>query len=141
MHCLDANVWIYYLDAGLQEHERVRDLVSDVLESEPLFTTTVLRMEVIHYLANQLADSESVVDRFLDVGGTTVAALTDEDARRAAALLHEYSNEGIGGRDASVLVALDRYEVDRLWTHDEALKRVARQRSTLSVFDPVIDER
>jgi predicted nucleic acid-binding protein len=63
MYCLDANVWVYFFDSGLDEHEQVRDLVAEILADEPVFVTTVLQMEVVHYLTNQLADSEPYVDR------------------------------------------------------------------------------
>jgi predicted nucleic acid-binding protein len=63
MYCLDANVWVYFFDSGLDEHEQVRDPVAEILADEPVFVTTVLQMEVVHYLTNQLADSEPYVDR------------------------------------------------------------------------------
>ncbi len=42
MYCLDANVWIYYFDQSLDEHSVVREPVDDVLQNEPIFTTTAL---------------------------------------------------------------------------------------------------
>jgi predicted nucleic acid-binding protein len=101
MYCLDANVWVYFLDEGLPEHEAVVDSVSPILSDEPVFTTTVLQMEVVHYLTNQLADSERVVERFLSIENCTVADLTTEDVRTGAGLLAEYDEVGIGGRDGT----------------------------------------
>jgi predicted nucleic acid-binding protein len=80
--------------------------------------TTVLQMEVVHYLTNQLADSEPYVDR-------------------AATLLAEYDGTGIGGRDATVLAAMERHGVERLWTHDGGLKRLDDRLDWLTVTDPV----
>ena len=73
MYCLDANIWVYFFDAGLDEHERVREPVAEVLADEPVFTTTVLRMEVVHYLTNQLTNSDAPVERFLGLEDVTVA--------------------------------------------------------------------
>jgi len=137
MYCLDANVWIYYLDDGLPEHDRVRDPVTEILGDEMLFTTTVLQMEVVHYLSNQLADSEPAVDRFLSLADVSVADLTQTDVATGAELLATYGGTGIGGRDATVVAAMDRYDVGRLWTHDEGLKRMGKQLTWLDVTDPV----
>ena len=139
MYCLDANVWIYFLDADLDEHDAVRDDVADVLRSRPLFTTTVLQMEVVHYLTNQLADSERQVERVLSIEDSTVAELRSADVKRAAELLAEYDQSGIGGRDATVLAAMERHGVERLWTHDEALERMDDRLDWLTVTDPVTE--
>jgi len=137
MYCLDANVWVYFLDEGLPEHEAVVDSVSPILSDEPVFTTTVLQMEVVHYLTNQLADSERVVERFLSIENCTVADLTTEDVRTGAGLLAEYDEVGIGGRDGTVLAAMDRYDVSRLWTHDSGLVEMGERLDWLDVTDPV----
>jgi predicted nucleic acid-binding protein len=137
MYCLDANVWVYFFDSGLDEHERVRDAVTTILAEEPVFTTTVLQMEVVHYLTKQLAESESSVDRFLRLDDVTVAELTTGDVDRAATLLADHDQTGIGGRDGTVLAAMERHDVERLWTHAEGLKRLEDRLDWLTVTDPV----
>jgi len=136
MACVDANVWVYYFDATLPEHEVVAPAVDDLIGSEPVFLTTVLQMEVLHYLTNQVADSEPVADGFLRSAETTVADLTRADVERASEILHERPNAGIGGRDASVLAAMERCGVNTLWTHDEAFNTVASALG-VTVIDPV----
>ena len=64
MYCFDANIWVYYFDTDLPEHSAVVDHVRDALRTQPLFTTTVLQMEVVHYLHTQHADASSAIDRF-----------------------------------------------------------------------------
>jgi len=137
MYCLDANVWIYFLDSGPNEHDRVREAVADVLRSKPLFTTTVLQMEIVHYLTNQLDDSAAAVERVLSIEDTHVADLQTADVERAAELLEAHPHAGIGGRDATVLAAMERHGVGRLWTHDEALARMDERLDWLTVTDPV----
>ncbi|MFB6309543.1 MAG: type II toxin-antitoxin system VapC family toxin [Haloarculaceae archaeon] len=136
MYCLDANVWIYYFDAGLDEHGAVRESIEGILASEPLFTTTVLQMEVVHYLSGQLAESDEQIQRFLSLEGVTVAELTERDVDTAADLLGTYADVGIGGRDATVVAAMDRYDISRLLTHDEGLKRLGDRLDWLDVRDP-----
>jgi len=137
MYCLDANVWIYYFDDGLDEHVAVREPVSGLLRDEPIFTTTVLQMEVVHYLTNQLADSEAAVDRFLRLSNVTTADLTGGNVTTAVDLLETHTQAGIGGRDATVLAAMERHDVARLWTHDEGLKGLDDRIEWLTVTDPV----
>lgn len=139
MSCLDANIWIYYLDSGLDEHDAVRQPVSTLLEDKPLFTTTVLQMEVVHYLQKQLADSQTPIDRFLNLEDTTVAELTRGDIVTATALLQDHANTGIGGRDATVLAAMQRHDVSELWTHDTGLKRLDDRLDWLTVVDPITE--
>ena len=139
MYCLDANVWIYYFDDSLDEHAAVRKPVANVLHNEPLFTTTVLQMEVVHYLTNQLADSGEIVDRFLRLSNVTTAELSERDVAAGANLLETHDQSGIGGRDATVLAAMKRHDVSRLWTHDEGLKRLDDRLDWLAATDPVED--
>lgn len=140
MYCLDANIWIYFLDAELDEHEAIRDPVSSLIAEQPLFTTTVLQMEVVHYLRNQLADSQSAVERFLNLADTVTADLTKGDVSVAADLLETHSNSGIGGRDATVIAAMDRHDIADLWTHDSGLKRLDDRIDWLTVSDPIDEE-
>lgn len=137
MYCLDANVWIYYLDAGLDEHAAVSDPVTELLANRPLFTTTVIQMEVVHYLFRQLAESEAAIDRFLNLELTTVASLVSPDVARASAVLRDHESTGIGGRDATIVAAMERSDVSELWTYDEGLKRLEDRLDWLTVTDPV----
>ena len=140
MHCFDANVWIYYFDQTLAENEVVTPVLTPILEDEPLFTTTVLQMEVVHYLHTQHSQSNQLIDRFLDLEDVLVAGLTQRDVETATDILREYPHSGIGGRDATVLAAMDRHDVSRLWTHDSGLKRIATELAWLDVTDPVETE-
>lgn len=137
MVCLDANVWVYFLDADCDEHESVRADVQAALADEPLFSTTVLQMEVVHYLSKQLAESDAPIGRFLSLEDVTVAELTAEDVQTAATLLDDHAQTGIGGRDAAVVSVMDRYDVTTLWTHDEGLIRLGNRLDWLDVADPV----
>ncbi|OLZ39481.1 hypothetical protein A6E15_00115 [Natrinema saccharevitans] len=137
MHCFDANVWIYYLDRTLEEHDAVAETIDPLLESEPLFTTTVLQMEVVHYLHTQLDEPRDRIDRFLRLEDVLVADLTPDDVEAATDVLNSYPHAGIGGRDATVLAAMQRYDVSRLWTHDSGLQRVGADLEWLDVTDPV----
>ena len=115
----------------------MHEAVADALRSKLLFTTTVLQMEVVHYLTNQLADSDAVVENVLSMEDAVVAELNSDDVERAAQLLTTHEHAGIGGRDATVHAAMERHDISRLWTHDEALKQMADRLDWLDVTDPV----
>ena len=137
MYCLDANIWVYYFDARLPEHQAVVGAVESVLTDQPLFTTTVLQMEVVHYLDTQIAESSEQIDWFLGIDDVTVAELTTDDVAAGAELLDTYPSAGLGGRDATVVAAMDRYGVTTLWTHDGGLQRLGERVNWLTVVDPV----
>ena len=67
----------------------------------------------------------------------TTASLTIEDVRRAAELMREHANTGLGGRDASILATIERHDATALWTHDRALGAVVGAIEGLDVIDPI----
>ena len=137
MYCFDANVWVYYLDADLPEHADVVEPVREALQTQPLFTTTVLQMEVIHYLHTQRADSSTAIERFLGLEDVTVGELRTDDVETAVEILQAYPDTGIGGRDATIIAAMKRQNVSRLWTHDAALLDIGGRLGWLRAVDPV----
>lgn len=141
MYCLDANIWIYYLDETLEEHDTVVGILDDVVENEPLFTTTVVQMEVVHYLHTQLTEATDLIDKFLFLEDVLVAELSSQDVETASTILQSHPNTGIGGRDATILAAMDRFDSSHLLTHDEGMKRVGDNLEWLTVTDPVTDGR
>jgi hypothetical protein len=111
--------------------------VTTTLADEPAFTTTVLQMGVVQYPTDQLGDSESYVDRYLDLDDVAVVELTTDDVARAPTLLAGHGETGIGGREATVVAAMERRGVERLWTHDGGLKRLDETLDWLTVIGPV----
>lgn len=137
MYCFDANIWVYYFDTDLPERTAVVEHVRDALRTQQLFTTTVLQMEVIHYLHTQHTDGSSVIEQFLGLEDVTVEELLTEDVETAVEILEAYPNIGLGGRDATIIAAMKRRNVSRLWTHDAALLDVGEHLDWLQAVDPV----
>lgn len=133
MITIDANLWIYYIDRGLPEHDRVRPEIRALLGT-PLLTNTTLQMEVAHYLTRRFGPVQggALLDAFLAIP-FRVDALDEDAGRRAMELLKRHAHLGIGGRDATILAAMQRHGSTELWTHDDALKRVPG----VTVSDPV----
>jgi predicted nucleic acid-binding protein len=137
MYCLDTDVWVYFFDAECPEHDQVVTPVRSLLQNQPLFSTTVLQMEVVHYLHTQLADSSDPIRQFLELEDVTVAEPTTDDVTAGVSLLDSHGNVGIGGRDATVVAAMDRHGVTTLWTHDSGLSKLGERLDWLEVVDPV----
>jgi len=130
---IDSNIWAYYFDAGAPEHRSVAPEVKKALREGVLINTVVV-MEVAHFLIKNLGPvlGREKLDVFLSFP-MQVDELTLDLARGAADELSKYSHLGIGGRDATLLASMHGRRVDKIMTHDEALKRVPGVRAV----DPV----
>lgn len=132
---VDANVWVYFLDADLKEHAKVRKWLPSALASTEALIPTLVQIEVLHYLARQMGDTApEAIETFLAHPGE-VEPLTGSVVAEASRLLLSHRGEGIGGRDAALLVMAKRTE-SRLATADKALARVARK-VNVEVVDPL----
>lgn len=135
MILVDANIWVYFLDASSKEHARVKTALPRLLGDDELLMPTVVQMEVIHYVARRLgAGAHEVVHTFLTQAGT-VEPLTGGLVAEASRLLLAHLATGIGGRDAAIL-ATAKLHGATLLTHDQDLARAA-QAMGLRVADPV----
>ncbi|MBA7501947.1 hypothetical protein ES706_00523 [subsurface metagenome] len=130
---IDSNIWAYYLDADAPEHKFVVPEVRKALR-EGVLINTVVAMEVAHFLVKNLGPVLGMekLDTFMGFP-LAVDELDLELVRAAAGELCKYSHLGIGGRDATLLASMRRKRVDRIMTHDEALKRVP----DLKAVDPI----
>ena len=95
---------------------------------------TVVEIEVAHYLIKNLGgQGKRKIDVFLSFP-MQVVDLDQCLAKRSIELLAKFSQKGIGGRDATILAAMEEHESKRLMTHDKALKRI----DSIQVLDPVV---
>jgi len=130
---VDSNIWIYYLDASTKEHSKVKSALPRALGRE-LLVPTVVQMEVVHYLVGRLAGrAEAHVETFLSQEAD-VEPLTGGVVMEAARLLLASTGQGIGGRDACLLVTAKRRDATIL-THDAALIAAAKELGVRTV-DP-----
>jgi len=130
MLMIDSNIWAYFFDRDSPEHEHAHGPVENALKSEELATNTVVVMEVAHFLVKNLGPVE---------GGEKVGVFLSfpfdhRSALDSIEMLKKYSHLGIGGRDATVLAMMNKANVKRIMTNDDALKRI----EWLEVVDQVI---
>ena len=134
MLVIDSNLWIYYADRTTPEHRKVAPYLTRVLHEEEIGVNTVIQMEVAHYLVKRLGRvrGEEALRDFLRLG-ISVDPLDDGLVADSVTQLVEYTDVGIGGRDATVLATLRRLGTTRLATHDHAFRRV----DWVEIEDPV----
>lgn len=133
MLMIDSNIWAYYFDAEVSEHKFVVPEVRKALR-EGVLINTVVAIEVAHFLVKNLGPvlGREKFDTFMGFP-LAVDELDSELVRAAVGELCKYSHLGIGGRDATLLASMRRRRVERIMTHDEALKRVP----DLKAIDPI----
>ncbi len=133
MITVDSNIWAYYFDETAKEHNSVKPHLRKTIKKENILINTVIQMEVAHYLIKVLGPilGKEKIDVFLSYP-LKVDELTRESITKSIELLQRYTQMGIGGRDATILQTMKKYDVTRLMTHDNALKRV----DWLDLFDP-----
>lgn len=124
MILIDSNAWIYFLDAGLEEHVRVVEHLTDLVAEDDVLVPAVVQVEVLHYIAHQMGDAaRGAAEVFLAFPGT-IEPLDGGSVHRAARILLEHRDDGIGGRDAALLAAAKRHDA-RIATADRSLSRTA----------------
>lgn len=134
MILIDANIWAYYFDTTLSEHERVvKPLESSLKRGEAAVNSTIV-VETLHYLVRRLGSLAGGEKgrTFLDYD-MPLYVLDRDSLELTRKKLCELTHLGIGGRDASIIATMSQHGVTRIMTHDQAFKRVP----DITVVDPV----
>lgn len=143
MIAIDSNIWIYYFDAILKEHNSVRRFIEDIIDRESIATSTVILLEVAHYLYNVSSVNKETLGekllKFVKLSNIVVIDLDLELYGDTIKILSELSgNEmSFGGRDASIIAMMRKLRVDTIATHDKDFKRLENLLS-IRVVDPTI---
>ncbi|MFH1774036.1 MAG: type II toxin-antitoxin system VapC family toxin [Methanobacteriota archaeon] len=122
MIAVDSNIWIYYLDPTLPEHRKVKPVLEEAIRSENILTSTVIWMEVAHYLfkVSSLPRSElsQALKKLLKLSTMKVADFDAATLSIAMDIIEEKYRHRIGGRDAVILATMKKNNVSKLMTHD-----------------------
>ena len=130
---IDSNIWCYYFDRSAQEHDIVSEKLEHALEGS-VAINTVVEMEVAHYLIKNLgAQGKMKMDVFLSFP-MEVVDFDQYLAKKSIELLAKFSQTGIGGRDATILAAMEVLGIKKLMTHDSAFRRIDK----IEVIDPIV---
>jgi predicted nucleic acid-binding protein len=134
MLMIDSNIWAYYFDADAPEHKAVVPEVERGLK-EGVLINTVISMEVAHFLIKNLGPvlGKEKLDIFMRFP-FDIDELDADLVKIAIDELCTHSHLGIGGRDATLLASMRRRRIDRIMTHDKALKLVPG----IKAIDPIL---
>jgi len=134
MILIDSMILIYNCDVQAPEHKNVHLWLEGeknregIIDLEELLVNTVIVMEVVHNLRRRARLPPEPVYSYalkvLTLRNMTVAPLDRELLHISMHALERYYKYGIGGRDATVLATMLKWDVDTIATHDENLLQI-----------------
>jgi uncharacterized protein len=145
MITVDSNIWIYYMDPTINEHKHVRDYVEDLIRDEEVLSSTIIWLEVSHYLYRtssiQKEKLGDILSKLLRLSSMRVIDFDMELYFETVRLLGEFRNDqkigfSIGGRDASIIAMMKKYKAKTIVTHDRDFVRIA-DKGIIRVIDPI----
>lgn len=136
---VDSNMWCYYFDQRLPEHEHVREAIRVIIKSEEIACNTIIVMEVAHYLVRHFPAkaARKKIDYFINLRNMKIADFNKQIMTETLETLiqHAYT-DGLGGRDATVIATLKSLHINKIISHDNIFKRLATKLA-LEVIDPI----
>jgi predicted nucleic acid-binding protein len=135
---VDSNIWCYYFDQRLPEYSSVRDAMREIIKSEEIACNTVIVMEVAHYIVRHFTEkvARKKIETFINLANIDIADFNRQALNQTIETLLVYAyNEGLGGRDATIIAAMKLQNIKKIVSHDEIFKRLANKLE-LEVIDP-----
>jgi predicted nucleic acid-binding protein len=136
---IDSNIWCYYFDQRIPEHEYVREPMREILKSEEIACNTIIVMEVAHYLVRHFTEkaARKKIDYFINLRDMEISDFNRQILKETVENLIEHAyTDGLGGRDATVIATLKLQNIRRIFSHDDIFKRLANKLA-LEVIDPI----
>jgi predicted nucleic acid-binding protein len=113
---VDTSVLLAAADNADPDHESCTRAIES---ATPLVTTALVIAETAYLIRRQLgAHAEAAFFRALGAGEIKVELVTPADAERIAELIETYSDLGLSGTDASLIVLAERLEATTIATLD-----------------------
>jgi predicted nucleic acid-binding protein len=134
MYMIDSNIWVYYFDANLPEHSAVVEYLDPLIQQQKIATSTIILIEVIHYLFKRLGPVIGAEkSNIFQLGQFETLEFTSKDLDEFLELFRKVSHSGLGGRDVSILVCMKKAGIQQLITHDQAFLQVEE----IEISDPI----
>jgi len=136
---VDSNIWCYYFDKRLPEHEHLRDLMRKILISEEILCNTLIVLEVAHYIVRHFEKSVAwkKIEYFSNLSNLTIADFDRESMNQALENLIEHGySDGLGGRDATIIATMKLKNIETIISHDDVFKRLT-DKLIMKVIDPI----
>jgi predicted nucleic acid-binding protein len=136
---VDSNIWCYYFDQRLPEHEHVREPMREIIKSEEIVCNTIIVMEVAHYLVRHFKEeaARKKMDFFMNLRNMQILGFDRQMLTETLENLFEHGySDGLGGRDATIIATLNLQAVKKIVSHDSVFRRLA-SKLKLEVIDPL----
>ncbi len=136
---IDSNIWCYYFDKRLPEHDQLRDMMRKTLTSEDIVCNTLIVLEVAHYIVRHFekAVAWKKIEYFSNLSNLTIIDFDRKSMTQALESLIEHGySDGLGGRDATILATMKLKNVNAIVSHDDVFRRLS-DKLMLEVIDPI----
>jgi len=136
---LDSNMWCYYFDRRLPEHEYVREPIREIIKTEEIACNTIIIMEAAHYLVRHFPakTARKKIEYFVNLRNMKIVDFNRQIMMEALENLIEHAyTHGLGGRDATVIATLKSLHIKKILSHDNIFKRLATKLA-IEVIDPI----
>ena len=136
---VDSNMWCYYFDQRLPEHDYVREPMREIIKTEEIACNTIIVMEVAHYLVRHFPAkvARKKIEYFVNLENIKIVDFDRQIMMEALENLVEHAHtHGLGGRDATVIATLKMLRVNKILSHDNIFKRLATKLA-IEAIDPI----
>ena len=135
---VDSNIWCYYFDQRLPEHEHVKEPMREIIKSTEIACNTIIVMEVAHYLVRHFTErtARRKIDFFINLRNLKIADFNRQAMMETLENLidHAYTY-GLGGRDATVITTMNSQNIKKIISHDDIFKQLS-SKLKFEVIDP-----
>lgn len=136
MYVVDSNIWAYYFDKTLPEHAQVVSFMDKIIKKREIVVTNIILLEVTHFLFKRLGEIEGYnKSKIFQLGDFHRLDFTSDDLDEQLALMKSSSKSGLGGRDISIIVCMNKNKLTRIVTHDKAFKKL----KDIEAIDPILN--
>jgi predicted nucleic acid-binding protein len=137
-------IWIYEFDPHSPESQNVKKWMRGekgaLNHYDDIILSTIIPLEVLHAISKKLQTNYTLAyNAVLAIVGLQNVNVIDFDSRlllKSMEVLGKYRTFGIGGRDASILAAMDDQNVNRIATHDKNILSITDYQRIDPVFTP-----
>ncbi len=136
---VDSNIWCYYFDQRLPEHQQILEPMRKIIKSEEIASNTIIVLEVAHYIVRHFAEktARKKIDTFVNLRNMNITDFTRQIMTQTLETLADHAyTQGLGGRDATVIATMKTQNITKIISHDNIFKRLSDKLS-LEVIDPI----
>jgi predicted nucleic acid-binding protein len=110
----------------------------EIIKSEKIACNTLIVMEVAHYLVRHFPEkvARKKIETFINLANIDIVDFNRQALSQTIETLLAYAyNEGLGGRDATVIASVKLQNIKKIVSHDDIFKRLANKLE-LEVINP-----